>query len=84
MFNTELQDQLKDLKEAGMLKVKYPAGYKKWKAKFDYWFNITKDVNAALNCIYGPGASGVNNYKGSIYRNSGINPNGTSKKRQVH
>ena len=79
MFNSTLNDQLKELKEAGLLKVKYPVGYQKWKAKFDYWLGVTKDVNAALNCIYGPGASGVNNYKGSIYRNSRLNPNGTVK-----
>ena len=79
MLNSSLKDQFDQLKEAGLLKVKYPTGYKKWKAKFDYWFGITKDVNAALNCIYGPGASGVNNYKGSIYRNSIVNPNGTIK-----
>ena len=70
-MNTQLADQFKDLKEAGLLKVKYPAGYKKWKAKFDYWFNITKDVNQTLDIIYGPGG-GVKNYRGSLYRNANL------------
>ena len=69
--NTQLADQFKDLKEAGLLKVKYPAGYKKWKTKFDYWFNITKDVQQTLDIIYGPGG-GVHSYRGSLYRNSNL------------
>ena len=70
-FNTSLRDQFKDLKEAGLLKVKYPAGYKKWKAKFDYWFNITKDLQQTFNIMYGH-QGGVNNYRGSLYCNSGF------------
>jgi len=70
-MNTQLKDQLNDLKEAGLLKVKYPAGYKKWKAKFDYWFSITKDIGQTLDCIYGHGGS-VKYSKGSIYRNSNL------------
>lgn len=78
MFNTGLQDQLKDLKEAGLLKVKYPAGYQKWKTKFDYWFDITKDVQQTLDIIYGHGGS-VTNYRGSLYRNSNLDMNGLIK-----
>ena len=79
-FNTELQDQFKVLKDVGLLKVKYPAGYKKWKAKFDYWYNITKDVNQTLDIIYGPGG-GVKNYRGSLYRNANIKLPTDSKKK---
>ena len=70
-FNTELQDQFKVLKDAGVLKVRYPAGYKKWKAKFDYWFNITKDLQQTFNIMYGH-QGGVNHYRGSLYCNSGL------------
>ena len=80
MFNSELSDQLKDLKDTGILKVKYPPGYQKWKAKFDYWFNITKDVQQTLDIIYGPGG-GVNNYKGSLYRNANLKMNEATKQK---
>ena len=79
-FNTELQDQFKVLKDVGLLKVKYPTGYKKWKAKFDYWFGITKDVQQTLDIIYGPGG-GVKNYRGSLYRNANIKLPTDSKKK---
>jgi len=69
--NTQLADQLKELTEAGILKVKYPTGYKKWKAKFDYWFGITNDLSQTFDIIYGPGG-GVKNYRGSLYRNANI------------
>jgi hypothetical protein len=71
MINPSLQDQLKELKGAGVLKVKHPVGYKKWKAKFDYWFSITKDVQQAFNIMYGPGG-GVNHYRGGLLCNSGV------------
>lgn len=68
-MNSQLKDQLNALKRAGLLKVKYPKGYKKWKATFEYWFSITKDVQRALEIMYGPGGS-TSNYKGSIYCNT--------------
>lgn len=70
-FNTELGDQLKDLSKVGLLKLKYPSGYKKWKAKFEYFYAITNDVGQTLDCIYGSGGS-VKHSKGSIYRNSNL------------
>ena len=67
MFNPTLAEQLEILKPY----VKHPKGYKKWKAKFDYWFKITKDVQQTLDIMYGPGG-GVNHYKGSICCNAKI------------
>ena len=69
MFNSALQDQLNQLKAQGQLKVKYPAGYQKWKKKFDYWYSITKDVHQTLEIIYGHGGT-ADHSTGSIYRNS--------------
>lgn len=71
MFNSNLSDQLNELKSEGLLKVKYPVGYKKWKEKFDYWFSITKDVQQTFDIMYGPGG-GVKSYRGSLYRNANI------------
>jgi hypothetical protein len=71
MFNNQLTNQLKKAIDTGALKPKYPDGYKAWKEKFDYFYNITKDVEQTLNAIYGPGGS-VTSYQGSIYRNSNL------------
>ncbi|TDI97014.1 MAG: hypothetical protein E2O29_01910 [Deltaproteobacteria bacterium] len=70
-FNTQLHDQLRIAIEEKLIKLRYPAHYKKWKKKFDYWFNLTKDLNQTLDIMYGPGGS-ADNYKGSIYRNSNL------------
>lgn len=69
--NTQLQDQLRIAMEEKQIKLKYPAHYKKWKKKFDYWYNITHDLNQTLDIMYGPGGSS-SNYKGSIYTNSNL------------
>ena len=81
MFNTQFAEQLDILKKYSTSKIKYPKGYKQWKAKFDYWFNITKDVQQTLDIIYGHGGS-VNNYRGSLYRNTNVripSPKGSKK-----
>lgn len=69
--NTQLRDQLKIAMEKKQIKLKYPAHYKKWKKKFDYWFNLTHDLNQTLDIMYGPGGS-ADNYRGSIYTNSNL------------
>ena len=70
MANLTFKEQLKVLKDGGKLKLRYPDGYKSWKKKFDYWYRTTnKDLNQTLDIMYGPGG-GVNNYKGSLYKNS--------------
>jgi hypothetical protein len=71
MFNTSLRDQLKIVMDSGELKVTHHDGHKAWKAKFEYWHNVTHDTTKALDAIYGPNG-GVNNYKGSIYCNSNL------------
>ena len=79
-LSTPTSYNLQELKQAGILKVKYPTGYKKWKAKFDYWYNVTKDVNQTLTIIYGPEGS-VRNYKGSLYCNANLKMNSIGQKR---
>ena len=69
--NTQLHDQLRIAMEEKQIKLKYPAHYKKWKKKFDYWFNLTHDLNQTLDIMYGPGGS-ADDYKGSIYTNSNL------------
>lgn len=68
-INTDLRDQLKNAIRDKKIIIKYPAHYKKWKKKFDYWFNITHDVKQTLEILYGPDGS-ADNYKGSIYTNA--------------
>lgn len=74
MINTQLKDQLEAAMKQKKLEVRYPDGYKQWKEKFDYFFNVTKSVRSTLDSIYGPGG-GVDNYQGSIYCNSNLNIN---------
>ena len=71
MFNTLLKDQLTNAINNGKLTPKHFDGYTAWKDKFDYFYNITHDVKKTLDIIYGPNG-GVNNYKGSLYRNSNL------------
>jgi len=71
MINTQLKDQLEAAMKQKKIEVKYPDGYKQWKEKFDYFFGVTKSVRSTLDSIYGPGG-GVDNYQGSIYRNSNL------------
>ena len=80
-LNTQLSDQLRKLVAAGEVKIKYPDGYHAWKQKFDYFYNITKDVNQTLNIIYGP-EGGVKDYKGSIYHNANVVINKTVAKKE--
>jgi hypothetical protein len=75
MFNSSLQDQLKNAVKSGQVKVVYPKGYQKWKKKFDYWMKITGSVSQTLNILYGPNGS-VDDYKGSIYNNSNFKAQG--------
>jgi len=77
--NHTLRDQLKAGLNSGKLKVKYPDGYKRWKEKFDYFYKTTNgNLQQTLDIMYGPGG-GVNNYKGSIYRNSNLDVSKLSK-----
>ena len=78
MFNNSLAKQLQDAINKGKIKPKYFDGYKQWKEKFDYWFEITKDVNQTLNIFYGPNG-GVKKYAGSLYVNSSLNVKEASK-----
>lgn len=71
MFNDSLAKQLQSAVSKGQIKPKYFDGYKQWKDKFDYFYNITKDVNQTLNIMYGPNG-GVNSYQGSLYVNSSL------------
>ncbi len=72
MNNPALKDALQKSIKDGKLTVKYPDGYKKWKKKFDYWYKTTKgDLNQTLDIMYGAGG-GVNNDRGSIYKNTGF------------
>jgi hypothetical protein len=66
MLNTQLQDQLRKAIKDGKINPKYPDGYRDWKAKFDYWFNITHDVLETLRVIHGEQGDG------SIYKNSNL------------
>ena len=71
LINTQLADQLLKTIEEGKVKLRYPDGYKAWKKKFDYFYNLTKSVSQTLNIIYGP-QGGVTDYRGSIYSNANI------------
>jgi len=69
IFNNQLQVELQKAIATKKLTLKYPKKYKRWKEKFDYWHNKTKDVRQALKIMYGPNGS-VTNYQGSLYNNS--------------
>lgn len=74
MINTSLRDQLIKATNSKKIKVKHFDGEKKWKKKFNHFFKLTKDVKQTLDIMYGPNG-GVNNYKGSLYRNSRVDIN---------
>ena len=82
MINTQLKDQLEIAISSGKFKPVYFNGYKIWKEKFDYFFNITKDVNQTLDILYGPNG-GIDDYKGSIYRNSNLQIDKITKKKHI-
>jgi hypothetical protein len=79
MFNTLLQDQLSNAINTGKLKPKHFDGYTAWKKKFDHFYEITHDVKQTLDILYGPNG-GVNNYRGSLYRNSNLSTDKIAKK----
>jgi len=79
MLNNLLAAQLQKALDEKKIKVVYPDGYRAWKQKFDYWYNITHSVSQTLDIIYGPGGS-VGDYKGSIYQNSKFKPKETITK----
>jgi hypothetical protein len=82
MFNNSLSVQLQNILDKKKVKIIYPDGYKTWKEKFDYWYNITKDVRQTLDIIYGPGG-GVTQYKGSLYVNSNLSTTAMIKPKPV-
>jgi hypothetical protein len=81
MFNTQLQDQLTGAISKGKLNPKHFDGYVAWKTKFDYFYNITHDLEKTLDILYGP-KGGVNDYKGSLYRNSNLSTDNIPKQNQ--
>ena len=83
MNNPILRDKLREALKNNKHKIKYPDGYKKWKEKFDYWFKTTKgDLKQTLDIMYGPGG-GVNNYRGSLYKNTDFKIPKKNKKKFV-
>ena len=79
--NHQLRDALTKALNDKKIKVTYPKGYKKWKEKFDYFYNITKSVDQTLKIIYGPDGS-ADNYKGSLYNNSNFNIKGIKNRKR--
>jgi hypothetical protein len=82
-INTQLADQLRNVVKTDKDVIKYFKGYKKWKAKFEYWFNITKDVGQTLDIIYGRGGSPKHS-TGSLYHNSNLDLKSITKRQGKH
>lgn len=82
MFNTVLKDQLKSAIKNKKIRLKHFDGEELWRKKFDHFYKLTGgNLDRTLDIMYGPDG-GVNNYKGSIYRNSRIRVNEQFKKAQ--
>jgi len=78
-MDKSLASQLQVAIKTGKIKVKHFDGEEAWSKKFKHFYNKTKSVSLTLDIIYGPNG-GINNYQGSIYRNSNVKVNKQFKK----